>query len=216
MAAPTFVAAVRPAIGWAPQAPATKTTGSFSVTVGDILVALGGTEDNTLTLAAPTGGSLTWTQQENQSASSNARAGIWTATASATTSITVSQTVTGQVPSASVWGFVVHQYRNAALGAHTSANGASGSAPSLALTTTAANSAISYVHADWSAADGTTRTWRTINSVTPTSGNGLETDYYRDAARASAYAAYWSDVGATGEDNGLDRASHPDPNHGRD
>jgi hypothetical protein len=201
VSAPTFVAAIRPAVGWAGQAaPNTKTTASFNVTAGDILVVLGAADDSPNTLGTPSGGSLTWTQQENNGPASQTRAAIWTATASSTASITVSMTAGGSVSSSSVWGFVVHQYRNAAIGAHTSVAGASGTAPSLALTTTADNSAISYISADWNAVNGATRTWRTINSITPTSGNGLETDYFRDAAGAqgTVYGAYWSDVGTAG------------------
>lgn len=200
MAAPTFVAAIRPAVGWVAQAALTKTTPSFSVTAGDVLVVLGITEDNPVTLGTPTGGSLTWTQQENASATSQSRSAIWTAIASATTSITVAVTCGGTTGPSIVWGFVVHQYRNAAVGAHTNVLGAAGIAPSLALITTAANSAISYISSDWSASDGTTRTWRAINAITPTSGNGLETDYYRDPSGVSTtlYGAYWSDTGAAG------------------
>src|SRR5881275_3268413 len=138
MAAPTFVAAIRPTTTWGQGGSATRTTSSFSVTSGDVLVVLAAVEDGQYTFSGITGGSLTWTQQENVGTSlSTARTAIYTATATSTTSITVSLTISTSV---SVWGFVVHQFRNASIGAHTSVAGTtSGVAPSLALTTTAAN-----------------------------------------------------------------------------
>jgi hypothetical protein len=202
MAAPTFVAARRQtALPWDVQSAGTivKTTPSFSVTAGQPLAVLAGAEDGQYTFTAISGGGLTWTKQEDiGTASASARATLWTTTATATTSITVTVTVSD---SAAMWGFVVHQYdTDGSIGAHTSVLGSASTAPSLALTTTAANSAISYLHTDWSSSNGTTRTWRTINSITPTSGNGLETDYFRDSGgtRYAVYAGYWSDVGAAG------------------
>lgn len=201
-APPTFVAAIRQtATPWAQQGTVAKTTPSFSVTAGDVLVVLAAMADaNDAFSATPSGGSLTWTLQENVgTATTTARAGIWTATASSTTSITVTMSTNN---TANCWGFVVYQWRGSdGVGAHTSqANATSGVAPSLALTTAAANSAICYINGDWTATDGTSRTWRTINSITPTSGNGLETDYFRDAGgvQYTLYAGYWSDADAAG------------------
>jgi hypothetical protein len=204
MAEPPFVAAIRPTSDWGITAsPNTRTTPSFNVTVGDILVVLGTMEDGGASFSGITGGGLTWTQQVNVGTSNaSCRAAIWTATAASTTSITVSLTGTSGGGVDHYWGFVVHQYRDSdGVGASASQNNAvSGVAPSLALTTSQANSAISFVDGDWTASDGTTRTWRTINSITPTSGNGLETDYFRDSGGAhyTIYAGYWSDAGAAG------------------
>ena len=68
----------------------------------------------------------------------------------------------------------------------------------VSLTTTATDSFIVSIAADWAATDGATRTWATINSVTPTSGNGLERLYFRDASYYTIYSAYWTAAGATG------------------
>jgi hypothetical protein len=201
MAAPTFVAATRPTAGWGDHSSATTlTTPSFSVTSGDVLVVLAFGDDANITFTSASGGSLTWTRQEHVGTSgSTSRGAIFTATASSTTSITVTVTKAG---TNTFWGFVVHQWRGSAgVGAHTSqANAVSGVAPSLALTTTGANSAISYGSADWTSSDGTTRTWRTINSITPTAANTLETDYFRDGSgtQYTVYVGDWSDAGAAG------------------
>lgn len=201
MAAPTFIAAIRPTVTWGVNATATRTTASFSVTAGDVLVVLAAAEDASSTFSGISGGSLTWTQQENVgTATATARAALYTATAASTTTITVSLTISN---SAANWGFVVHQYRGSTgVGAHASqAGGTSGVAPSQALTTTGANSAISALIADWTATDGSsTRAWRAINGITPTAGNGLETDYFRDPGGTSVtiYAGYWNDAGAAG------------------
>jgi hypothetical protein len=211
MAAPIFIAATKPtstpSANWdATNQSATRTTASFSVTAGDILVCLASAEDGDRSFAgtpAVSGGGLTWTKQEEVATTgASCRAGIWTATAAATTSITVSMTTDSTSIGTRFWGFVVHQYQGSdGIGAHASQNNAvSGVAPSLALTTNGDKSAISYLDGDWTATDGTTRTWRTINGITPTAGNGLETDYFRDSGGThyTVYAGYWSDVGAAG------------------
>jgi hypothetical protein len=206
MAAPTFVASTpanaTPTANWSATGATntTRSTASFSVTAGDLLIVVAGGEDGAVTFSTPTGGSLTWTQQANLGTSgANSRAAMWTATASSTTSITVS------LPSSSstvqCFGFRVYQFSGASIGNVASSQSGSTVAPSQALTTTQANSAIIYIGADWTATDGSaTRAWRAINSITPTSGNGLEKDYFRDAAGTNyaVYTAYWNDVGAIG------------------
>jgi hypothetical protein len=54
------------------------------------------------------------------------------------------------------------------------------------------------VVADWNAVDGAVRTWRTVNGTAPTSGNGFERSYVRDAASMTYYCAYYPDAGAAG------------------
>jgi hypothetical protein len=198
---PTFVAARRQTANtWSTQASTTKTTASFSVSAGDNLVVLAGCEGGTNAFSGIAGGSLTWAPQETAGTTgSTAKGAIYSATVDADKSMTVSLTINDAL---AYWGFVVHQYRGSdGIGAHTNqANTVSGVAPSQDLVTGGDNSAISYLDTDWTATDGTTRTWRTINSITPTAGNGLETDYFRDSGgtQYAVYAGYWSDVGATG------------------
>ena len=96
------------------------------------------------------------------------------------------------------FGFNVLRFAGCeAIGASAKTNVASG-APSLGLTTIGDNSAVVAFVGDWNATDGASRTWRTINSITPSSGGGDEVTYFRDAIHYAAYAAYWSDVGPVG------------------
>lgn len=202
MAAPTLVATTPGGVSgnanWAVSTGTTRVTASIPVTTDDVLVAVMAAEDGALTFSSVTGGGLTWASQAQLgAATANCRAAIFTTTATATTSITVTVTVNA---SGRNWGFRVFQFSDASIGAIASSASGSTVAPSQAIITTQDNSALVYVAGDWTATDGTTRTWRAINSITPTSGNGLETDYFRDAGGSfyTAYAGYWNDVGAAG------------------
>ncbi|MEK7152783.1 MAG: hypothetical protein AAB834_02455, partial [Patescibacteria group bacterium] len=120
---------------------------------------------------------------------------IWTGTDSAGgTNWTLTCTNSG---STQRWGFTCLVFRaTGGIGASNATNVSSG-APSLGLTTTGDNSAIAVFNADWQAIS-TARTWRTVNSITPSVGNGLETTYATDSLSYTAYAAYYNDAGATG------------------
>lgn len=174
-----------------------KTTASIAVNNGDVLVAYsvcegqGGTD-----VVAISGGGLTWTLAQSVSVNSYTLVYMWTTTATSTTSFAVTFTHTGNTL---LWyGGDVLVFRDSnGIGASNKTNIASGG-PSLALTTTANNSAIVCVSGDWTASDGAVRTWRTINSITPTAGNNLEQSYFRDAAHYTIYGGYWSDVGTAG------------------
>jgi hypothetical protein len=196
MAAPTFVSYTDTGFNTS-AATASVATSSISVTSGDLLVAVGtaSNDANSVTIA---GGSLTWTAQQSSNTVSNAFAALWTATATSTTSfaVTFTRVGTGGVP---VYGGGVYVFRAASIGASAKSTNTTG-APSLALLTTQANSAIVVINADWNAIDGATRTWRTINSVTPTAGNGLEKKYLRNATEYTVYTGYWDDVGGIATD----------------
>lgn len=173
-----------------------KTTSSISVNSGDILVAIGmcvNTNSGNFTLGV-SGGSLTWTNQQEISESLYAPVALWTATASSTTSITVSFTNSD----AERFGGIVYVIRGSSggVGASAKTNVSSG-APSLALTTTVNGSWIITASADWNAGTGS-RTWRTINSITPTGGNNLERLYSNDPSQGTYYSGYWNGVGTAG------------------
>jgi hypothetical protein len=202
MAAPTFVTSVEPASNWGTTASGvTRTTASFSVLAGDVLVAVSASENQTFTEITPTGGSLTWTTVKATATTNSAGTGLnsWTATVDVDKSMTFALTAAGTV-SGHFWGFAVYVFRGSAgVGASAVTEQVSGSTnTSQALTTLQANSAVLIISADWNAVDGTTRTWTTINSITPTSGNGLERSYFRDSLTYTVYTGYWNDVGATG------------------
>lgn len=197
MPAPTFIQEAETA--WN-STTTPKTTASFAVQTGDVLVAIGviadsnGVDDN-LTVS---GGGLVWTVPTNGrvKVSSYTGAVIYTATATSATSITVSFASAGS-PSAWFGGNVLTFRGSTGVGQSAKTNVLSG-APSVGITTTGANSAIVAVSGDWNAADGTVRTWLTVNSITPTVGNSLEVTYFRDAAQYTTYGAYWNDAGSAG------------------
>ncbi|WP_193510497.1 hypothetical protein [Cryobacterium sp. BB736] len=147
---------------------------------GDRIVvgALG--EDAALTHATPTGAAFVLEQSVDVNKYSTAY--VWKATATTTGTITVSAAVDG----GRFHGFTVWVFRGSAgFGVSGKANGSG--APSVALTC-AANSAVVVVASDWNAIDGTSRVWR----------SGVESTYFRDAARYTVYAGVVSDVGTAG------------------
>jgi hypothetical protein len=153
-----------------------------------VLVAVGATSDNGVTLAV-SGGSLTWTQRQVVSVASNCWVSVWTATATSSTSFAVTFTRTGAT--SVFYGGNVLTFRGSA-GVGASAKTNSTGAPSLSLTTTAASSAIIVANADWNAVDGASRTWRTG------AGTLSEVSYFRDSAQYTLYAGYHADAGAAG------------------
>jgi len=200
MAAPLFVSYTATAYN---SSTSPKATASISVVAGDILVATSDMEGYDTTggqtaVIVPTGGSLTWTSQQEVLVNNYNVVRVSTAVASSTTSFAVTFTESGSDPSSLFWGGSVTVWRNSdGVGASSKTN-VSGAAPSLSITTTQDESAIVTANGDWNAVDGTSRTWRTVNSVTPTSGNGYEKLYFRDAARYAAYAATYPDAGTAG------------------
>lgn len=168
---------------------------SVTTAVGDVLVCVATSEDASTTLATPAGGTgLTWTLRQSVVVSSYTTAYVWTATATTAETFTMTITATG----GGVIGFAVRRYSGSDGYDSSSKTNVSSGAPSLALTTTTDNCAIVVINSDWAAVDGTTRTWRTVNSITPTAGNGGEINYYRNASIYATYAASWSDAGTAG------------------
>lgn len=189
---PTFVAEyeVAPSV-----VAAGARTVSVTVGVGDVLAIYGLTESNTYTLATPTGGGLTYTLQQSVVVVDYCTCYMWTAISASSQTFTLSITMAGGT---GYWGYSALRFSGSdGVGASTKTNVLSGG-PSLALTTGTDNAAIVVGSGDWNAVDGASRTWRTINSVTPTAGNNLERTYARDSSRATFYGAYWSDAGTAG------------------
>jgi hypothetical protein len=166
--------------------PGSKSTASFAVQAGDVLVAYGMTENSPNGLSI-SGGSLTWTQQQLVNVSNYGRAYAWTATASSSTSITVTFTRSG---SGQYGGDVLVYRGSGGIGASAKAN--TTGAPSLSLTTTQAGSAIVVAAVDWNAVDGSSRAWRTGG------GSLTETTYATDPLHGTYYGGYHADAGAAG------------------
>ena len=79
------------------QTTSDEVTASVSWTNGDIVVVAGATEDSTVTLGTPTtgGSGLTFSLVNNQGGASNTNVYIWKATASATSSGTITSAAAG-------------------------------------------------------------------------------------------------------------------------
>lgn len=173
------------------------TTGSFSVVSGDVLILCACNEDNGASGAyntpTNTGTAFTWTNQFTTNTGSSCKMSWWKATASASQSMTATITTAN---SGVRQGVIVLVFRNCSATGTAVNTTAGGSSPSLAVTTAAANSMIVSMIADFNAVDGGTRTWRTINSITPTSGNGAELVYQTSAGHYTVYCAYYSDAGS--------------------
>lgn len=180
-------------------APSTVAAGartvSVTVSTGDVLVIYGVTEADHITLGTPTGGGLTYTLQQSVVVTDYCGVYVWTAVSASSQTYTLSITMAGGT---AYWGYSALRFSGSdGVGASSKTNVLSG-APSLALTTGADNSAVVAAVGDWNASDGASRTWRTVNSITPTAGNNLERTYARDASRATFYGAYWNDAATAG------------------
>lgn len=193
MAAPTFVAEYEVSSWGSSTTPKTVST---TVAAGDLLVVAGATEDTGNTLNDPTGGSLTYTLRQSVTVASYSGAWGWTAAPGGSQTYTLSDDKNADI--GGWWGFTALRFSGTdGYGTSTKTNVSSG-APSLSITPTQDNSAIVVIVTDWNATDGASRTWRTVNGITPTSGNGLERVYFRDSAHFAVYVAYYSDVGTAG------------------
>lgn len=191
MPAPTFVAAYNSASYTTTDTPKTV---SVTTQAGDLLVVYAGTPDSTCTVNAPSGNGISFTEQQSFFVSGNCSVHLWTGIDSTGgTNWTLTCTRAG---STLMWGFTCVVFRNSAgFGATNGISNQNGS-PTLSLTT-AANSAVVAFNADW-LANGNSRTWKEVNGVTPSVGNGLELTYAWDSVNYTAYGAYYNDTGSAG------------------
>lgn len=193
---PSFVAEYETA--WSTGA--SPKTASVTVSVGDVLVvaaAAASWSSSSDNLNTPTGGGLTYTLEQSYSVINDTSAWIWTALSDSSQTFTLSVAENG---GAQLYGFNALRFSGSdGIGNSTIVHSVgSGVASTTPLTSIQDNSAVVLIGADWNAVDFTTRTWATVNGVTPTSGNGLERTYFRDSAQYTVYAAYWDDVGVAG------------------
>lgn len=190
---PTFITHY-PVATW--DTTTTPKTATATTSARDFLVVMAMSEDSTLAWNTPTGNSLTYTSRQSDFTAGWGSAQVWTTTDAAgaagwTLSVTTNTTV-------KKWGFDALRF-GTTTGYGTSAKnveasgGASGGAPSLSITTTRANSAIAVCVVDFSAKDGTVRTWRTVNGAV-----AVETTYFRNSLNYTVYAGYYANAGAPG------------------
>ena len=162
---------------------------AVAVQAGDVIVVQAATQDAASKLGTPTsdGAALTWTPHQVSEVASNAAVYLWTAVADSARSVTV--TVARTVGTYS-WAASVEVWRGVTVGS--SAKGSGTGAPSLALTTTSDGSSVSMFIADWNAASGTSRTWRTVNVA------ATETYYGYSSGAVTLYGGHHTDAGAAG------------------
>jgi len=165
------------------------TSTSLTLAVGDLLLvyATSPTSGNTWSVST-SGTSLTWTLVQDASVSGAGRVRCWQATATAAETVTVTLT---RSAGSEGYGLHVTQWRNAQVGGSNEATNTSGSLPSVAVTTTAADSAVDVVISDYWETSGT-RTWRTG------AGTATEILYEWTDTWYTVYAAYHANAGAAG------------------
>jgi hypothetical protein len=170
------------------SSPATKSTSSFSVKAGDVLVAYAGQENGAGSMTI-SGGSLTWTKnQEFNGDGGNCSATIWTAVVD--TDKTMSVTF-GSSTSVHYGGNVLTFRRSEGLGSSNKAQD-DDVLPSVNITTTKANSAIAVFSCDWNATDGASRAWKN------NAGAFTELSYNFEANIYTIYGGYHANAGAAG------------------
>lgn len=193
MPSPTFIAAYSSAY----NDNATPKTVSVTTQAGDIIVVYAGSENGLDTFNNPSGNSISFTLEQNIHVNTSwADAAIWSGL---DTSGGTNWTLSLSRASSSIWwGFTCLVFRDSAgTGASTQTYTTASGSASVNLTTIQANSAVVVLSADWNIDSGSTRTWKTVNGITPSSGNGMETSFTSNA-NYIALGAYYSDVGSIG------------------
>jgi hypothetical protein len=166
------------------------TTASFTPPSGSILLAKVWAADGGMTVSTPTATGITFTSRWNiGSNNSTTRLAGFTGTGAAGSAVTVTATFGGL---GNARALLVEVWTGAQLAAspavHT-LDGTGGTAASDSLTTVANNSVVSAMVGDWSAIDGTSRTYR--SSATETAYHTVTGGYtlygmYQAAATAGA------------------------------
>jgi hypothetical protein len=188
MAAPSFISSTAVSSWTTTTSP--KTTASIAVQNGDVLVAHGILSNDgigiSLSISTATGSTSAWTlKQESSQIGGAAHIYIrtWWATATATGNITVTCTRSGGTDP---YGVVVKVWRGSGgIGNSNAAdNGTSSGSPSVSVTTTGANSALSFATADWNATAGTVTftasTGSPVTDVSDQTGSGTLYCIYSD------------------------------------
>lgn len=184
MAAPTQVAVSATTI-----ATGTRTTGSVSWSSGDIVIVLGITANDATTLGTPTttGTGLTFSALSGTptSAANSCKGYGWQATASASSSGTISCTQSGDGAGIIAWVY------SGSDGLGTPVVSTSlGTTTTQSLTRAQANSAVVDIWGDFNAVNDTTVTW------TPTGQTEHMASFL--SGQMTGFGASWPDQGATG------------------
>lgn len=197
---PTFVAEYEST--W--NASTTPRSVSATIAPGDCLVIGAMTANDTTPFSASypqdtLGTHLTYTQQESILVTDYCALKLWTVLNTGGQSGTFTLSV-GTTSAVDNWGFNCLRFSGVqSIGNHAQNHAeVTTGGQSLSLTTSAENSVVVSFAADWTADPAIDRTWRTVNGITPTSGNGLVKTFQVVSAVYGVYGAYWSDTGAAG------------------
>jgi hypothetical protein len=157
---------------------------------GDVIVVVGATEDNGVTLAVPTASGLTFTELVSTNTASNGKVYIWTATAagSGTQAVSAAPTGTGGAHMRGIAAYVWSGSGGIGASALMASTGTTDAVQSL--TRTQANSAVIVVMADWAAINDT--------AVTANPSAGGTVRIIAHTANGTLYTASWADEGAAG------------------
>jgi hypothetical protein len=203
VAPPVLVAFVGPEPWTVVRPNGTVCSAPVTVKAGDVLVVFGAVEDGVSGLSVPTGGGLTYAQQQKPNTTDDANlcdVFLWTSVASADATFVVQSTLTSSIDRMAA--IAVEVWRGSGgVGASAGVDNAGVADPVLNVTTTAANSAVTAFFADWNAVPIAGLTWKTINGITPTRQNGYEllgTSSNPGTFDWAVFSAYWPNVGAAG------------------
>ncbi len=196
MAAPTFVASYES--DWTTASGVGVFTKTVSVTTqpGDIVVVFGAGESSAINLVSVSGNSIGFTLKEfSDGVATLCPTYLWTGTdASGGTNWTLTATASSDI---FIWGFGCAVFRSSNGIGNTGKKENPTETATLDLITSQDNSAILVVNTDWNAAT-TAQTWATVNSITPTNGNGLELFYNPQGGTYTDGVAYYNDAGTAG------------------
>lgn len=199
MPAPTFDLE-RAETTWNTGLALTKVSSAFTPSNNSVLVAMFAASDTTgggtpMTTFAFSGGSLTWTQRAF-ALHTGTGCPIQASTAPVTTGASMTVTGTMNATGPPDWGFDVLEWSSYTAVGNAVANAAvTTNTPSIAITTTAANSAIMLLLADWGANAWTARTW-----LQPSGSSAfVETATAQTVSgQYSTVGGYYPDMGAAG------------------
>jgi hypothetical protein len=172
--------------------PTTLTTGSFTPAIGEIIVLKASTETEEVVMGTPsaTGGGITWTKQIENTSKSTSYGVIWTGTITAGGStITMSMTTSNAtgLATSGVCSMTIERWAGAQLASTPVTVAAVGGSTTSTITTTAANSIVSYVDADWDAVVPTGKTY---------ASSAIE-DGFQDASPSTVVSYYAYQTAAT-------------------
>lgn len=208
MAAPTFIASSAGASWDTTTSP--KTTGGQATNNGDLVVSISADEndDGNENYAWSSSVAETWTEHTESTGTTNADCFAQSARATTTSAWAAGTvTVTRSAGGASKYNHVATVWRNHA-GVGNIGNSAqlTGTAPSYSFTTSAPDSAILVIAADWNARTTSTAPERTYTQI-----NGLdavELAFFNNTANYTIFVFYFPNAGAAGaktiQINGID------------